>query len=158
SGLVKSLARPGGNTTGFMQFEYSLSGKWLELLKQIAPSVTRVAVIRDIANPAGIAQFAVIQAAAPALGVEVMPVDARDAAEIEREVGALARSVNGGLIVTAGRAVAHRERIVALSIRHRVPAVFPERSYVASGGLVSYGSDLVDHYRRGAGYVDRILK
>src|SRR5262249_45008516 len=120
SGIVKSLARPGGNTTGFMQFEYSLSGKWLELLKQITPSVTRVAVIRDIANPAGIAQFAVIQAAAPALGVEVMPVDARDAAEIEREVGALARSGNGGLIVTAGRAVAHRERIVALSIRHRV--------------------------------------
>jgi putative tryptophan/tyrosine transport system substrate-binding protein len=158
SGMVKSLSRPGGNTTGFMQFEYSLSGKWLELLKQIAPNVTRVAVIRDFANPAGIGQFAVIQAVAPALGVEVIPVDPSDAAEIEREVGTFARSVNGGLIVTGGRAAAHRERIFALAIRHRLPAVYPERFYVAAGGLISYGSDLVDHYRRAAGYVDRILK
>jgi putative ABC transport system substrate-binding protein len=158
SGIVASLARPGGNVTGFMQFEYTLSGKWLELLKQIAPSVTRVAVIRDFVNPAGIGQFAVIQAVAPTLGVEVIPVDARDAAEIEREVGAFARSVNGGLIVTGGRAAAHRERIIALAMRHRLPAVYPERFYVAAGGLVSYGSDLVDHYRRAAGYVDRILK
>src|SRR5262245_3170527 len=158
SGIVASLARPGGNITGFMQFEYTLSGKWLELLKQIAPSVTRVAVIRDFVNPAGIGQFAVIQAVAPTLGVEVIPVDARDAAEIEREVGAFARSVNGGLIVTGGRAAAHRERIIALAIRHSLPAVYPERFYVAAGGLVSYGSDLVDHYRRAAGYVDRILK
>jgi ABC-type uncharacterized transport system substrate-binding protein len=113
SGIVASLARPGGNVTGFMQFEYTLSGKWLELLKQIAPSVTRVAVIRDFVNPAGIGQFAVIQAVAPTLGVDVIPVDARDAAEIEREVGAFARSVNDGLIVTGGRAAAHRERINA---------------------------------------------
>jgi putative tryptophan/tyrosine transport system substrate-binding protein len=158
SGIVASLARPGGNVTGFMQFEYTLSGKWLELLKQIAPSVTRVAVIRDFVNPAGIGQFAVIQAVAPTLGVDVIPVDARDAAEIEREVGAFARSVNGGLIVTGGRAAAHRDRIIALAIRHRLPAVYPERFYVAAGGLVSYGSNLVDHYRRAAGYVDRILK
>jgi putative tryptophan/tyrosine transport system substrate-binding protein len=158
AGFVDSLARPGGNVTGFTSFEYGLSGKWLELLKQIAPGVTRVGVIRDPAIAAGIGQFAVIQAVASALGVEVIPVDPSDAAEIEREVGTFARSVNGGLIVTGGRAAAHRERIFALAIRHRLPAVYPERFYVAAGGLISYGSDLVDHYRRAAGYVDRILK
>ena len=142
AGFVDSLARPGGNATGFMQFEYSLSGKWLELLKQIAPSVTRAAVIRDAANPAGIGQFAAIQAVAPSLGVEVSPVNVRDAGEIERAVTAFARSSNGGLIVTGSAlAVVHRDLIITLAARHRLPAVYPYRLFVTSGGLISYGPD-----------------
>jgi putative ABC transport system substrate-binding protein len=159
AGFVDSLARPGGNATGFMNFEYGMGGKWLELLKQIAPSVTRVAVLRDDANPNGIAQFGVIQAVAPSLRVEVIPVNMRDAPEIERAVAAFARSANGGLIVTAsGPARMHRDLIVTLAARHKLPAIYYERFFVAAGGLVSYGPDFVDQYRRAAGYVDRILK
>ena len=159
AGFVDSLARPGGNVTGFMIFEYSLSGKWLELLKQIAPSVTRAAVLRDSDNPAGIAQFGAIQAAAQSLGVEVSPVSIRDAGEIERAVAAFARSANGGLIVTpsAGTSV-HQNLIIALAAQHRLPAVYALRSNVAGGGLISYGPDSVSQYRPAAGYVDRILK
>ena len=159
AGFVDSLARPGGNATGFMQFEYSLSGKWLELLKQIAPGVTRAAVLRDPAITAGIGQFAVIQSVAPSVGVEVSPVNVRDAGEIERAVAAFARSSNGGLIVTASAlAVVHRDLIIALAARHKLPAVYYRRYFVTGGGLISYGPDLVDQYRRAAGYVDRILK
>ena len=159
SGFVDSLARPGGNATGFMSFEYGLSGKWLELLKQIAPSVTRAAVLRDTASPAGNAQFGAIQTVAPSLGVEVNPVNMRDAGEIERVVTAFARASNGGLIVTASPlSLVHRELIVALAARHKLPAVYFERLFVAAGGLISYGPDYVDQYRRAAGYVDRILK
>jgi putative ABC transport system substrate-binding protein len=159
AGFVDSLARPGGNVTGFMIFEYSLSGKWLELLKQIAPSVTRAAVLRDSDNPAGIAQFGAIQAAAQSLGVEVSPVSIRDAGEIERAVAAFARSANGGLIVTpsAGTSV-HQNLIIALAAQHRLPAVYALRSNVAGGGLISYGPDSVGQYRPAAAYVDRILK
>src|SRR3984893_9749550 len=159
AGFVDSLARRGGNVTGFMIFEYSLSGKWLELLKQIAPSVTRAAVLRDSVNPAGIAQFGAIQAAAQSLGVEVSPVSIRDAGEIERAVAAFARSANSGLIVTpsAGTSV-HQNLIIALAAQHRLPAVYALRSNVAGGGLISYGPDLVGQYRPAAAYVDRILK
>ena len=136
-----------------------MSGKWLELLKEIAPGVTRAAVLRDPAIPAGIGQFAVIQSVAPSLGVEVSPINVRDAGEIERAVAAFARSSNGGLIVTASAlARAHRELIVALAARHKLPAVYSDRFFVAGGGLISYGPDFVDQYRRAAGYVDRILK
>jgi putative ABC transport system substrate-binding protein len=156
SGFVESLARPGGNATGFVQFEYSLSGKWLELLKQIAPGVTRAAVLWDPAITAGIGQFAVIQSVAPSLGVEVRPVNVRDAPEIERAVAAFARSPNGGLIVTASAlALVHRDLIVTLAAR---PAVYYTRFFVAGGGLISYGADQLDQHRRAAGYVDRILK
>ena len=159
AGFVDSLARPGGNATGFMNFEYSMGGKWLELLKQIAPGVTRVAVLRDPTIPAGIGQFGVIQAVAPSLRVEVNPVNMRDAGEIERAVAAFARSGNGGLIVTASAsAVLHRDLIVTLAARHKLPAVYFERSFVAAGGLISYGPDRIDQYRQAAGYVDRILK
>jgi putative ABC transport system substrate-binding protein len=159
AGLVDSLARPGGNATGFMTMEYSTSGKWLELLKQIAPSVTRVAVVRDSAVGSGTSQFAAIQAVAPSLRVEVSPVNVRDIGEIERAVAAFARAPNGGLIVTAGGgSVIHRDLIVALAARHRLPTVYPERSYVAAGGLVSYAPDNTDQYRSAAGYIDRILK
>jgi putative ABC transport system substrate-binding protein len=159
AGFVDSLARPGGNATGFMAYEYSLSGKWLELLKQIAPGVTRVAVLRDAATPTGPAQFGVIQAVAPSLGVEVSPVNVRDAPEIERAIAAFARSPNGGLILSAsGLASRHRDLIITLAARHRLPAVYYERFFVAAGGLVSYGPDFVDQYRLAAGYVDRILK
>ena len=159
AGFVDSLARPGGNATGFIQFEYGLSGKWLELLKQIAPDVTRAAVLRDPAIAAGIGQFGAIQAVAPSLGVEVKPVNVRDAGEIERAVTAFARSANGGLIVTASAlAQVHRDLIVALAAQHKLPAVYSDRHFVADGGLISYGPDLVDQYRRAAGYVDRILK
>ena len=159
AGFVDSLARPGGNVTGFMIFEYSLSGKWLELLKQIAPSVTRAAVLRDSVNPAGIAQFGAIQAAAQSLGVEVSPISVRDAGEIERAVAAFARSANGGLIVTpsAGTSV-HQDLIITLAARHKLPAVYAFRANVTGGGLISYGPDLVGQYRPAAGYVDRILK
>jgi putative tryptophan/tyrosine transport system substrate-binding protein len=159
AGLVESLARPGGNATGFSGFEYGLGGKWLELLKQIVPGVTRVAVLRDPAITAGIGQFGVIQAAAPPFGIEVSPLNMRDALEIERAVAAFARSPNGGLILTAsGLATLHRDLIITLAARHKLPAVYFERSYVAAGGLISYGPDFVDQYRRAAGYVDRILK
>ena len=159
SGFVESLARPGGNATGFMQFEYSLSGKWLELLKQIAPGLSRAAVLWDPALTAGIGQFAVIQSVAPSLGVEVRTVNVRDAPEIERAVAAFARSTNGGLIVTTSAlALLHRELIVTLAARHKLPAVYYTRSFVAGGGLISYGADQLDQYRRAAGYVDRILK
>ena len=158
SGYVESMSRPGGNTTGFTQFEYSLSGKWLELLKQIAPQVTRVAVIRDPVNGSGIAQFAVIQAFAPPLGVELVPIDARDVGEIERSITAFARVENGGLIVTSGGTGYHRDVIVPLAARFRLPAVYPYRYYATDGGLASYGPNTIDQYRRAATYVDRILK
>ena len=159
AGLVESLARPGGNATGFMSFEYPLSGKWLELLKDIAPGVTRVAVLQDPTQGGGSSAFAVIQAAAPSLGVEVTPVNLRDAPEIERALADFARTSNGGLIVT-GSALSnvHHKLIITLAARHKLPAIYLERSFAADGGLISYGSDYIDHYRRAAGYVDRILK
>ena len=159
AGLVDSLARPGGNATGFMAFEYSLSGKWLELLKQIAPDVMRVAVLRDTGQGSGTNYFAVIQAMAPLLRVEVSPVNIGDAGEIERAVTAFARAPNGGLVVTPSPAARlHRNLIVTLAARHRLAAVYPYRYFMAAGGLISYGPDLVDQYRQAAGYVDRILK
>jgi putative ABC transport system substrate-binding protein len=159
AGLVDSLARPGGNATGFMNFEYSISGKWLELLKEIAPSVTRVAVLRDSATLGGMAQFGAIQSVAPALRVEVNPVNMRDAGEIERDVGAFAHSGNGGLVITsAAAATLHRDLIVTLAARHKLSAVYFERFFVAAGGLISYGPDRIDQYRRAASYVDRILR
>ena len=158
-GFVDSLARPGGNATGFMLFEYSISGKWLELLKQIAPVVKRVAVLGDPDTPTGPAQFGVIQAVAPSLRVEVSSFNKRDASEIERVVTAFARSPNGGLIVTAGGpAFLNRDLIIALAARHKLPAIYFDRAFVAAGGLLSYGPDRIDLYRRAAGYVDRILK
>jgi putative ABC transport system substrate-binding protein len=159
SGFVDSLPRPGGNTTGFLLFEYSLSGKWLELLKQIAPNVTRAAVIRDTGNPSGNAQFGAIQTVAPSLGVEVSPVNLRDASEIERTVAAFARSANGGLIVTgSASATLYRNLIIELAARAKLPAVYYARYFVVAGGLISYGPDFADQYRRAASYVDRILK
>ena len=159
AGFVDSLARPGGNATGFLSFEYGLGGKWLELLKQIAPSVTRAAVLRDPATPTGIGQFGAMQALAPSLRVEVSPVNMRDAGEIERAVAAFARLSNGGLIVTASNlAELHRNLIITLAARHRLPAVYYERSFVAGGGLISYGYDTAAQFRGAAGYVDRILK
>ena len=159
SGFVNSLSRPGGNATGFMQFEYSLSGKWLELLKQIAPGVTRAAVLWDPAIPAGIGQFAIIQSMAQSAGVDVRPISVHDAAEIERAISVFARSSNGGLIVTASAlARVHINLIITLAARHKLPAVYWDRPSVASGGLISYGSNDIDQYKRAAGYVDRILK
>jgi putative tryptophan/tyrosine transport system substrate-binding protein len=159
AGFVNTLARPGGNATGFMNFEYGMGIKWLELLKEIAPGVTRVAVLRDTTNPTGIAMFGVIQAIAPSFRVELTPVNTRDEAEIGRAIAAFGRSSNGGLVVTpSGSALRHRDLIVALAARYKLPAVYFERSYVAIGGLVSYGADFVDLYRKAAGYVDRILK
>jgi len=159
AGFVASLARPGGNATGFTAYEYSMSGKWLELLKEIAPRVTRVAVLRDPAVASGIGLFSAIQIVAPSLGVEVTPVDVRDPAEIDRAVTAFASGSNGGLIVTGGAlATVHRQLIAALAARHKLPAVFASHPYVAAGGLISYGPDLLDQFRRAAGYVDRILK
>jgi putative ABC transport system substrate-binding protein len=159
AGFVDSLAKPGGNVTGFLLFEYGISAKWLELLKQIAPEVTRVAVIRDPAITAGIGQWSAIQATAPSLGVEAVPVNVRDATEIERTVAAFARSSNGGLIVTGSAlATSHRDLIIGLAAQHKLPAVYYERLFVTAGGLISYGADLSDQYRRSADYVDRILK
>ena len=159
AGYVESLSRPGGNATGFMMFEYGLSGKWLELLKEIAPGVTRAAILRDTSIAAGIGQFAIIQSVAPSVGVDVTPIDLRDAAEIERAVTAFARSANGGLIVTASPLVAvHSDLIITLAARNKLPAVYVERSFVAAGGLVSYGPNFIDQFRSAAGYVDRILK
>jgi len=159
AGFVDSLGRPGGNATGFMSFEYSMGGKWLELLKQIAPGVMRVAVLRDAASPSGNVQFGVIQAAAPSLRVEVTPVNMRDADEIERVLAAFVRASSGGLIVTAsGPAYSYRDLIITLSARQKLPAVYFEHFFVAAGGLMSYGPDYLDQYRQAAGYVDRILK
>ena len=159
NGFVDSLGRPGGNATGFMSFEYTMAGKWLELLKQIAPGVRRVAVLRDAVSPSGNALLGVIQAMAPSLKVEVTPVNMRDAGEIERSLAAFARTPNDGLIVTAsGPAYNFRDLIIALAARHKLPAVYYEHSFIAAGGLMSYGPDYVDQYRQAAGYVDRILK
>jgi putative ABC transport system substrate-binding protein len=159
AGLVASLARPGGNTTGFTQFEYGISAKWLELLKQIAPRVMRVAVLRDPTIGAGIAQFAAMQSVAPSLGVELQPADVRGTDEIERAVKAFAGGSNGGLIITSSTlAIVHRELIITLAARHRLPAVYPSRLFITIGGLAAYGPDSIDLYRRAAGYVDRILK
>ena len=159
SGFVDSLSRPGGNVTGFMLFEYSLSAKWVELLKQIAPGVTRAAVLRDPSITSGIGQFSVIQSVAPSVGVEVSPINLRDdASEIERGVTAFARAANGGLIVAAGTASVPRDLIITLAARHKLPAVYFDRAFVTDGGLISYGPDLVDQFRRAAVYVDRILK
>ena len=158
AGFVDSLARPGGNTTGFTNFEYSMSGKWVELLKQIAPRVTRVAVLRDPTVAAGIGQFSAIQSVAQSLGVELTPFSVRDVGEIERGVAAFARSGNGGLIVTAGGTGFHRDLIIGLASRYKLPAVYPFSYYAKDGGLISYGPDTHDPIRRAAGYVDRILK
>ena len=159
AGFVKSLARPGGNVTGFSLFEYGLSGKWLELLKEIAPSVTRVAVLRQAAVASGVGQYAIIQALAPSLGIELRPIDLHDPAEIERGVLAFAREPNCGLIIVgAPSGVVHRDLIIALAARHRLPAVYPFPYFAHSGGLVAYGPDVVSQVRRAAGYVDRILK
>ena len=159
AGFVDSLAQPGGNATGFILFEYSIGAKWLELLKQIAPGLTRVAVVRDAAIAAGTGQFGAIQAAAPSLQLEVKPINLRDANEIERDITAFARSSNSGLILTAsGFAVVYRDLIVRLAARLKLPAIYYERYYVTAGGLMSYGPDLVDQFRRAASYVDRILK
>jgi putative ABC transport system substrate-binding protein len=159
AGFVASLARPGGNATGFTTFEYGMSGKWLELLKEIAPGTTRVAVLRDPAIASGIGQFGAIQAVAPSLKVELSPVDVRDAGEIESAVTAFAHSANGGLIVTpSALTTRYRDLIVALAARHKLPAVYANRYFVTGGGLTFYGPDFIDQYRRAAGYVDRILK
>jgi putative tryptophan/tyrosine transport system substrate-binding protein len=159
AGFVDSLARPGGNATGFTNFEYGIGVKWLELLKEIAPRVTRAAVLRDPTIPAGIGQFGAIQAVALSFGIELRPVDVRDAGEIERAITAFARSSNEGLIVTSNAlASVHRNLIVTLAARHRLPVVYPFRFFVTAGGLASYGPDTIDPHRRAAGYVDRILK
>jgi putative tryptophan/tyrosine transport system substrate-binding protein len=159
AGFVDSLSRPGGNATGIMSFEYSLSAKWLEILKQISPRTTRAAVLRDATQPSGIGQFAVIQSVATSVGVEVTAIHVRDAREIERAVAAFARLENGGLVVTAGPLTAvHRDLIAMLAGRHRLPAVYYERFFPFAGGLVSYGPNFVDAHRHAAGYVDRILK
>ena len=159
AGYVDSLSRPGGNATGFSQFEYATSAKWLELLKEVAPGVTRAAVLRDPAITAGIGQFGAIQTAAPSFGVEVSPVNVRDAGEIERVITAFAGASNGGLIVTGSPlSLLHRDLIIAIAARHRLPAVYWNRLYVTGGGLISYGPDPIDQYRRAATYVDRILK
>ena len=159
AGFVASLARPGGNATGFTTSEYGTSGKWLELLKEIAPRVTRVALLRDPAIPQGIGQFGAIQSVAPSLGLEVSPIDVRDAGEIERAITAFARSSNGGLIVTGSAlAVVHRDLIVMLAARYKLPATYFLRDFVTAGGLISYGPDPIDPHRRAAVYVDRILK
>jgi putative ABC transport system substrate-binding protein len=159
AGYVESLARPGGNVTGFANFDYAISGKWLELLKEIAPAVRRVAVLRDSGISAGPAQFSAIQIVAPSFGVDLRPVDVRDAAEIERAIKTFAAEQNGGLIITGSSpATLHRALIVELAARHRLPSVYNGRHYVASGGLISYGPDYVDQFRRAAGYIDRILR
>jgi len=159
SGFVESLSRPGGSATGFVQFEYSLSGKWLELLKRIAPDVKNVAILWDPTIVAGIGQFAVIQSIAPSLGLEVRGVNVRDAAGIQRSLEAFVDLPNGGMIVTASAlAIIHRDLIVDIAARHRLPAVYFQKTFVTAGGLISYGADFIDQYRRAAGYVDRILR
>ena len=160
SGFVGSLAEPGGNATGFMMFEYDLSAKWLELLKEIAPTVTRAAILRDAAVTAGIGQFAVIQSVSRSVGIDVRPINLlRGPAEIENSVAAFARAPNGGLMLTASALSGlHRDLIISLAARYKLPATYHERSYAAAGGLVSYGPNFLDQYRRAAGYIDRILK
>jgi putative ABC transport system substrate-binding protein len=159
AGFVKSLSRPGGNATGFMQFEYSLSAKWPELLKQIAPGVTRMAILRDGKSTAAIGQFAVIQSVAPSIGAEMIPLVLGDANDIERDIEEFARFGDGGLLIPAGTsAVVHRDLINMLALRYKLPAVYSERTFVTAGGLISYGPNYLDQYRRAAGYVDRILK
>jgi putative ABC transport system substrate-binding protein len=158
SGVVETLAQPGGNVTGFMQFEYSLAGKWLDLLKEIAPGLRRAAVLRDPANASGIGQFAVIQAMAPSLGIEVRAINMRDASEIERTIATFANAPNGGLVVTGGQATSYRDLIFKLALSHRLPAVYPYSYYAHDGGLISYGPNLPGLFRQAAGYVDRILK
>ena len=158
SGYVASLARPGGNATGFTQFEYGLSGKWLQLLKEVAPRTVRAAIIRE-SGTGGVGQWAVIQSVASSLAVEISPVDTRDPAEIERGIAVLAREPNGGLIIVVGSAATvHRDLIIALAAKHRLPAVYPYRYFVGSGGLLSYGPNLIDQYGRASVYVHRILK
>jgi putative ABC transport system substrate-binding protein len=157
-GFVESLARPGGNATGFTNFDFSISGKWLELLKEIAPGLTRAAVLRDPTNPTGLGQYAAISSAAPALRVELSPIGVRDAGEIERGIKAFAPPANGGLIITSGApAFLHRDLIIKLAARYKLPTVYFNHFFVAAGGLISYGIDPVEPYRRAAGYVDRIL-
>ena len=159
AGFVESLARPGGNVTGFTQIEYGMGVKWLELLKQIAPGVTRVAVLRDPTVPSGIGQYGAIQGAAPSFGVEAVPIGVRDAVDLERTIAAFARSRSDGLIVTTGGLTTlHRTLIASLAARHKLPAVYPARFFATAGGLISYGSDRIEPYRRAAGYVDRILR
>jgi putative tryptophan/tyrosine transport system substrate-binding protein len=159
AGYVDSLPRPGGNATGFMSYEYSMGGKRLELLKQIAPGVTRVAVLRDASQGSGTSEFAAIQAVAPSFGVEVHPVHMRDGGEIEGVVAAFARSPNSGLLVTtSGLAIVNRDLIITLAAQHKLPAVYFERLFITAGGLISYGADEINQYRRAASYVDRILK
>jgi putative tryptophan/tyrosine transport system substrate-binding protein len=158
SGLVESMAQPGSNVTGFMQFEYSLAGKWLELLKELAPNLLRVGVLRDAASAPGIGQFAVIQAMAPPHRVELRPINASDPAEMERGIAAIARTPNAGLVVTVGRTAVHRDLVVAAVAKHALPAIYPYRYYVSVGGLMSYGPDTLEPYLRAAGYVDRIFK
>jgi putative ABC transport system substrate-binding protein len=159
SGFIDSLSRPGGNATGFLQFEYSFGGKWVELLREIGPEVVRAAVLRDARLPAGVGQFAVIQSVAPSLGIEVTPVNVRDAAEIERDVSAFARASKGGLIVASSTsALINRDMIIALAARHKLPAVYAQREFVTAGGLLSYSADFSAQFRSAASYVDRILK
>jgi putative tryptophan/tyrosine transport system substrate-binding protein len=159
AGYVSSMSRPGGNATGFINFEYGLGAKWLELLKQIMPNAARAAIVRDPTITAGIGMWGAMQAAAPSLGIDVIPVNIHEPAEIEKAIADFARIPNGGVVVTgSGLAVTHRELIVSLAARHRLPAVYFERFFVDAGGLVSYGADLVDQYRQAAGYVDRILR
>jgi putative ABC transport system substrate-binding protein len=158
-GFVNSLSRPGGNITGFLSFEYGISGKWLELLKQVATGVMRAAVVRDPAIATGAGQFAAVASVGPALGVDIVPVNVSDPGEMEDALAAFARSPNGGVVVTGSAfALMHRDLIIRLAAQHRLPAVYYERAFVAAGGLISYGSDLIDQYRRAAAYVDRILK
>jgi putative ABC transport system substrate-binding protein len=159
AGLIDSLSRPGGNAAGFLLYEYSMAAKWLEFLKQVAPNVARAAVLRDPATPSGAGQFAAIQAVAPALKIEAMPVNLRDARELERSIASFARTPNGGLVVAGSSlTILHRDLIIALAARHKLPAIYYERFFVASGGLISYGSDRIALYRGAAGYVDRILR
>jgi len=159
AGFVNNLARPGGNATGFSAFDYSIGGKWLELLKQIAPGVTRVAVIRDPATPQGIGQFSAVYAVAPSLGLDASPINASEPGELERTITAIANIPNSGMIVTGSTfAIAHRELIIKLANQHKMPTVYPMRFFAAAGGLISYGADAIDPHRRAAGYVDRILK
>jgi putative tryptophan/tyrosine transport system substrate-binding protein len=158
SGFVASLARPGGNSTGFTVFEYSIAGKWLELLKQIAPNLSYAAVLRDPSSPYASGQFGVIQALSPSLGIELVPIDSRGAEAIERAVTAFAQKPNGGLVTTASAIGLHRKLIIELAARHRLPAIYPFAYYAGDGGLLAYGPNSIDQYRRAAGYVDRILK
>jgi ABC-type uncharacterized transport system substrate-binding protein len=158
SGLIESMAHPGGNVTGFMQFEYSLAGKWLELLKELAPNLSRVAVLRDATSGPGIGQFAVIQAMAPPHRVELSPINAGDPAEMERGIAAIARTPNAGLVVTVGGTAVRRDLIVAAAAKHGLPAIYPYRYFASDGGLMSYGPDTIEPYPRAAGYIDRIFK